>query len=143
MRVSCEGLTLHPPPVLSPCLHEPSGLLHGHPPLPPIPASSRLVQTPRKECLREGPYLLILPNGSETRRLHVVPPAAQPVIISYRRHIRESVLRAAQSLGQREASGIPLGLGVAPRPCMQSYHGAVLHEALGSGIEQWPSVFQF
>lgn len=48
----------------------------------------------------------------------MVTPAAQPVVISYRRHIRESVLLAAQSLSQRgsEAPEIPLGLGTAPRP---------------------------
>ena len=52
----------------------------------------------------------MLLNGSEARRLHVVTPAAQPVIIPYRRHIRKSVLLAARSLGQR----------VAQRP--QKYH---------------------
>lgn len=60
----------------------------------------------------------MLPNGSETRRLHVVTPAAQPVIIFYRRDIGESVLLAAQFPGQRgpEVPEIPLGLGAAPRP---------------------------
>lgn len=35
----------------------------------------------------------------------MVTPAAQPVIIPYRRQIRKSVLLAAQSLEQREAQG--------------------------------------
>ena len=61
----------------------------------------------------------MLLNGSETRRLHVVTPAAQPVIIPYRRHIRKSVLLAARSLGQRVAQRpqkYHQSLGMAPSP---------------------------
>lgn len=48
----------------------------------------------------------------------MVTPAAQPVVISYRRHSRESVPLAAQSLGPRgsEAPDTLLGPGTAPRP---------------------------
>lgn len=49
----------------------------------------------------------------------MVTPAAQPVIIPYRRHIRKSVLLAARSLGQRVAQRTQKyhqSLGIGPSP---------------------------
>lgn len=71
-------------------------------------------------------------------------PAAQPVIVSYRGHIRESVLLAAQSLGWERLRGPRNTTGPGHSSQTQfseSRHGAVLHEALGSGIEQRLLVF--
>lgn len=119
--VTCEGPAARSSRTASaPGFSAPSWLLCSHPPLPPlpIPTTSCQVRSSGEGLPRKDPYLLMLPNRSETRRLHVVTPAAQPVVISYRRHTRESVPLAAQSLGPRgsEAPDTPLGPGTAPRP---------------------------
>lgn len=77
----------------------------------------------------------------------MVTPAAQPVIISYGRHIRESVLLAAESLGETEVRRppeIPLGLGTAPRPCfLRVTMEPSYTKPWGQETEQRPSVLQF
>ena len=65
-------------------------------------------------------HLLMLSNGSKTRRLHVVTPAAQPVIIPCRRQSGSQSHLTAQA-----DSGTEQGLTTK----VTELHGAALHEA--------------